>query len=277
LDLKQFISSGVLEQYVLGLLSEKEAGEVMNMMQLHPEVSDYVHKLQTSLDTYSRFYEVRPPDGLKDQVMAGIRKEIENRADQGQKGQPVPIQPPLAKYSRLRKLAVAAAFILLCSIGLNIYLSNQIQVARAKVGTLSTQSEQLKAENQRIHNQLDQKGKALTLLYNPDIRRVTMNGVKQHTDAKATIYWSANKQTAFLANADLPATPAGKVYQLWAIVDGKPVDLGLFTPKDQVNLPIELKKIQPGSVQAFAITLENQGGSPTPTMDQMYVMGSASS
>jgi anti-sigma-K factor RskA len=27
------------------------------------------------------------------------------------------------------------------------------------------------------------------------------------------------------------------------------------------------------SAQAFAVTLEKEGGSPSPTMDQMYVMG----
>ncbi|WP_225974287.1 anti-sigma factor [Arachidicoccus ginsenosidivorans] len=37
-----------------------------------------------------------------------------------------------------------------------------------------------------------------------------------------------------------------------------------------------MKKVSAGQVQAFAITLEKAGGNPTPTMDQMYVMGGVS-
>lgn len=33
----------------------------------------------------------------------------------------------------------------------------------------------------------------------------------------------------------------------------------------------EMKAVK--NAQAFAITLENEGGSPTPTMEEMFVMG----
>ena len=62
--------------------------------------------------------------------------------------------------------------------------------------------------------------------------------------------------------------PSGKQYQLWAIVDGKPVDAGLIT--DCIGL-CKMKRID--RAQAFAITLEKAGGSPTPTLTEMYVFG----
>jgi len=70
-----------------------------------------------------------------------------------------------------------------------------------------------------------------------------------------------------LANK-LPQAPSGKQYQLWALVDGKPVDAGMI---GDCNGLCRLKNIP--RAQAFAITLEREGGSPTPTMDQMYVLG----
>ena len=69
----------------------------------------------------------------------------------------------------------------------------------------------------------------------------------------------------------LPAAPQGKQYQLWSIVDGKPLDIGMidnaFTGK-----VLKMKNTKAGSA-AFAITLEKEGGNPTPTMEEMYVMG----
>ena len=59
-----------------------------------------------------------------------------------------------------------------------------------------------------------------------------------------------------------------KQYQLWEIVNGKTVDAGML---DNCTGLCKLKNIP--SAQAFAITLENKGGSPTPTMSALYVMG----
>ncbi len=65
--------------------------------------------------------------------------------------------------------------------------------------------------------------------------------------------------------------PAGKQYQLWAIVDGKPVDGGMITSKDGKNYNIQKMKTF-GRAEAFAITLETAGGNPQPK-GTMYVMG----
>jgi anti-sigma-K factor RskA len=53
------------------------------------------------------------------------------------------------------------------------------------------------------------------------------------------------------------------------LVNGKPVDVGLLTA--DCNGLCKLKTIP--EAQAFAITLENKGGSATPHLDQLYVMG----
>jgi hypothetical protein len=56
------------------------------------------------------------------------------------------------------------------------------------------------------------------------------------------------------------------------LVDGKPLDAGVVE-----DLPgiCQLKTIQ--RAQAFAITLEKMGGSPTPTLTQMFVLGNVKS
>ena len=69
---------------------------------------------------------------------------------------------------------------------------------------------------------------------------------------------------------ELPKPRADKQYQLWAIVDGKPVDAGVFDVDGGAAF-VKLKNIP--NAQAFAITLENKGGSASPHMDALYVMG----
>jgi anti-sigma-K factor RskA len=72
-------------------------------------------------------------------------------------------------------------------------------------------------------------------------------------------------------NTRLPQPSSDLQYQLWAIVDGNPVDLGVFdilNEKELVTKDLDLKKIQ-----AFAVTLEKKGGSPSPNLEKLYVIG----
>ena len=73
--------------------------------------------------------------------------------------------------------------------------------------------------------------------------------------------------------SNLPAIPAGMQYQLWGIVDGKPVDAGLIitTTADKKYRIQKMKSFGKSKVEAFAVTLETAGGNPTPKGD-MYAV-----
>src|SRR5690606_18436667 len=74
----------------------------------------------------------------------------------------------------------------------------------------------------------------------------------------------------------MPMPPSGMQYQLWVIQDGAPVDMGVIA-NDMVEKDGMMKV--PKSVaagQAFAISLEKEGGSQVPDMEQIYVMGKVS-
>ena len=72
---------------------------------------------------------------------------------------------------------------------------------------------------------------------------------------------------------ELPKTDKTHEYQLWALVDGKPVSLGVFgeNAKEAVQQMETIEK-----AQAFAVTIEPIGGSVNPTMEKMVVMGGVS-
>ena len=53
---------------------------------------------------------------------------------------------------------------------------------------------------------------------------VVLNGTPKSPEALAKIFWMKNTGQVYIDPSNLPAVPEGKQYQLWAIVDGKPVD-----------------------------------------------------
>jgi anti-sigma-K factor RskA len=102
-----------------------------------------------------------------------------------------------------------------------------------------------------------------------------MKGVAKSPESMAMVYWNTESKEVFIELKSLPVPEEGKQYQLWAIVDGKPVDAGMITLSEEESSLHRMKDFE--SAQAFAITLEKQGGSPTPTLSEMYVMGSVGS
>ena len=107
------------------------------------------------------------------------------------------------------------------------------------------------------------------LLKDRNTKFVELKGVKLSPQSKVMVYWNKNTKETYLNIADLPQPPSDKQYQLWAIVNSAPVDAGVFD--------FDFQKVQHmkdfENAEAFAITLEDKGGSAKPTLDKMYALG----
>jgi anti-sigma-K factor RskA len=130
----------------------------------------------------------------------------------------------------------------------------------AFVGIVGYQAERLKA----IESQLALQRKIEELLRDPQARVVDLKGGDSAPAASGRVLWKGS-QLALLA-AGLPALPKQKIYELWAIVDNKPIPAGLYSTDAEGRvsgihtLPQTLAK-----VDAFALTLEPEGGLPAPS------------
>jgi anti-sigma-K factor RskA len=98
-----------------------------------------------------------------------------------------------------------------------------------------------------------------------------MKGLEIAPNALGIVHWNQDQKLAYIEVKYLPPPPAGKQYQLWAIVKGKPTDMGVLTLEPGENILKTVPFI--ANAQAFAVTLEDIGGSPVPTLDQMYLLG----
>jgi anti-sigma-K factor RskA len=113
----------------------------------------------------------------------------------------------------------------------------------------------------------------LSILRDPSFKFLRLQGTAKSPNSALVVAWSPLKKRVVIdmANASMPLNDKEHQYQLWALVGGKPVDLGVFDA-DSVSKGIkEMKAI--ASADAFAVTLEPRGGSASPTMDQMMVIG----
>jgi anti-sigma-K factor RskA len=111
------------------------------------------------------------------------------------------------------------------------------------------------------------------MMAQPGMQPIVMQSIVKDHPMAATFYWNKTKGEAYVSIQKLPPAPAGMQYQLWAIADGKPVDIGML--ENDVVAKGGMQKVPKAVVngQAFAISLEKAGGSSSPTADKIYVMG----
>ena len=102
-------------------------------------------------------------------------------------------------------------------------------------------------------------------------QKIALGGTKGNEQSEAMVYWNPTSKKVLLDKGKLPVLEKGKQYQLWAIADGVPVDMGMLD-WDKINQGLAEMKTT-GNAQAFAITIEPEGGSKSPTMEAMVVVG----
>lgn len=277
MNTQEYISSGIVESYVLGLASQEEQLEFERMSSLHPEVKAAREAFETALEKQALDEAVAPPAHIKDKIFAAIA----NEPDQPLINTSTPSintmeQAPVITMGWLRYAAVASVILLLGSTILNFYFFNQYKEYSAKYDQLVSKQSQMASANQTLQTKLQDYESAINLIKDPQMAIVKMPAVATSPNpaSLATVYWDTRSKDVYMLVNNLPQASSDKQYQLWALVDGKPVDAGVFDVKEGLSF-IKMKNIP--KAQAFAVTLEKHGGSESPTMTALYVLGKITS
>jgi anti-sigma-K factor RskA len=272
LNLKEYISSGIIESYVLGLAGVEEAAEFERMCAAHQEVRIARDQFEQLLERQALSQPMEPPGSLKSKIFA----EIEVEKDRGPKySKHKASQKPPIKAGWVRYVAAASIVLLAGSTLLNFYFLAQYKKYIAKYDELLGFQNQTALQNQNLQSKLQNYEQAFDLMKSPAMAVIKMPSVAKSPNpaSLATVYWDTLSRDVYLLVNQLPTPALDKQYQLWAIVDGKAVDAGVFEIKEGMSL-VKMKNIP--QAQAFAITLEKHGGSEVPNMDALFVMGKVS-
>jgi anti-sigma-K factor RskA len=271
-DIQAYIQSGIVETYVLGVASAEEVAEIEKLRLTYPEVDKAIDEFSESLETEAFANAIAPPPEVKTKIMAAISHEKDSSIKTialPLKDEDTNVSAPVRSLRVWRFAAAASVVLFLISAALNYYLYNRYSSQNSAYQALLTERNSLQANNQIYQTQLHQWQSAAQMMADPTMAMIKMPGAPGKENNMATLFWDTKTKDVYVMPNKLPKVEGGKQYQLWALVDGKPVDAGILDPT--CNSVCKMKNIP--KAQAFAITLENEGGSATPTMNAMYVMG----
>ena len=282
MDLSCIILSGDLELYILGMLPKEEADKIEQLAKLFPEVQAELDRISESLEAFGNMATVTPSASVKDNLMGKLRamKEEEQKVipfgsvgkkenETGNSGLESPVRE-IPKRANKPSWLLAASFIgLIVSVGGLIYFFSQHKQSQTELASLKQQVDTLRTNSTTQQQQILAYSQTMQMMHDATYKKIELTNVPGKPTAMAQVLWNTKTKEVFIADVSLPQAPSNKQYQLWAIVDGKPVDAGMLG--DAKNLAQKMKVFE--RAEMFAITLEQKGGSPTPTMEEMYVAG----
>lgn len=275
MDVKEYISSGILELYAAGALNAAESAEVEAMAAKHAEVKAELDAIQNALNNYTSLHRKNPPPELRQSVLDKITDLEGDSGNVTAISKPVSVHPEeYYRRSAMPKYLMAAVWIfLVLNVAGNIYFFTKLKDTREQMTAVVNENTKMKSDYERIRLDMEKKSTDMKMVMNRTNKIVDMKGLDIAPQAFATVYWNPLNKKVMLNIENLPVPPADKQYQLWALKDGKPIDAGVFDMAPIAGGDMHMMPVTIEDADAFAVTLEKKGGSPTPTLTQLYVMG----
>jgi len=252
---EELISQGHLIAFITGELDESTRNIVEVLIEQNKDVQLEYFELEKQLEYLCFHYSLPPESSTKQLIM--------------ESSEVMPYLPhlPSAPNFEWSRWAAASAVISLTSMLACLYFWNQLKESELQLSEIKDQNSWLVENYNQVSNDLESVETYLAVVANPAYQKIILKGTENAPEALAIIYWNPENQELFLSADNLANLTPEQQYQLWAIRDGVPVDMGVFNASTKSL--VEMKGT--GSAQAFAVTIEPKGGSENPTLSTMQV------
>lgn len=251
---EQFLNTGLLEQYALGLTDSEESQIVEKHLKSFPELGEELQAMQSALEQYAQQYAIQAPSGLKNKILEDIGDPSDTSFD-GAQNEQFSTQISWSKW-----LSYAALIAL--TLGY-LYKGHQTNLANREI---RQQQIALASCNER-NDKLEASQAIYAFISDTHTQPVLLKGTAVSPESEAVVYWNEDKASAYFFASQLPEPAADKQYQIWADVEGEMISVGLldYQTKDlqQINYI--------ANAESLNITLEPKGGSEHPNVAQLYV------
>lgn len=255
------IESGDLEAYVCGVLSEQESREISIRIRGNKLLREEVERIEAC---YIKLAQGVAPQSDEHHIFDRLLEVIENSNTDNTTN----------NSSKLSFIGWAASIALLIA---SAYLYTSLNSSTALNDDLQQQITQQEQQNEFLNNEIidvkslnNDYAQALSFIKDKNTTKVILNGQKGFENTSSVAFHNPVEGVTYLDITGLPKAPDDKSYQLWSLTLNPltPTSLGVVENSDK------LLRIQNSfETQAFGITLEPKGGSPSPNLEQLYTLG----
>ncbi len=245
---KHILESGLLEEYIAGLLAPAQKAEVEQAINDSPDLQAEYTRMQLAIEAFAESLAVRPPSGMKRRIFKGLI------------GGTKPVKSLLPNW-----VAVAASILAVAFLGTSFLFLNRNNRLQNENGLLELSFAQLSSDYDQQLGQITAIASSLGFLKDPNTGKFVLTGNQLAPDLQTVAYWNPVREQSFLDILNLPDLPEDQCFQLWADVEGEMVSLGVIedSADDLILLPFKI------SATSLNITIEPAGGSAHPHVEQL--------
>jgi len=260
-NIQDYISSGIIESYVLGLASAEERAEFERLCAEYPELVEARTRFEIALENELVNQAATPSQVVQEKVMQAIRQQSPvNQTNVIH----METQNSTRSSSPLRWVAAASVILLLGAAYFAYKFYNETK-------DLKKSNTELQAKVTTTDSVVNEMNRMQDIVNDPNVAVVNMVGTEK-AKPSASVYWDSTSANVFLVVKNMPELANDKQYQLWALIGGQPKNLGLFDIKG-TDKKFFLKMENTQQADAFAITIENRGNTGGPHLEQLQNMG----
>ncbi len=264
----EIIASGLLESYVLGTASAEEIIQIQDLCKQHPELLSEIEAIEAGLMDFSAKIS-RPLDA---RLKHKIASQLDFSETKPTSAKVISLEKGSADKLKFYRFGLAASVLLfVTSFAYNILLNQRLKEVNGELAQLNAAKSYMAEEMKVQQASLSSMNNELQVLANPMVKTVALKGMNMLEKKSAMVHVNMETNEVYFNASALPKSPEQKQYQLWAIVDGKPVDAGMIDMNSTAQVFQKMKSVK--GAQAFAVTIEKMGGSAVPTMEMMCLLG----
>jgi anti-sigma-K factor RskA len=218
------------------------------MLAQYPEARAELEAIELVLEQYANAQSVPPPPELKNRILDEIERTSRTLT-------------PSVNNTMLRLFQAAAVLLL----GAAVYFWYQQGETQAILEASRKQAADLQVQYEICTTSVEAERAIVNLLRNPQTRPIKMSNKVDSTQTPAYVFHNTHSDNckAVLDVLALPAQPSGSYLQFWALVDGKPVSMGMIKA-DSTGL--QTFPCVPDAA-GFAVSIEDKpDGNQTPTV-----------
>lgn len=257
---QELIESGILELYVSGALPQDEVVEVENEIGKSNVLQNEVEIIESSLITLAESVAPPLPAMVWSYILASIKKVKKLTV----------VEESRTNWAAITGWAAAVLFI-----GGILWMLNKNNNLQDSIVKSKIENTQLEENLNNRNTELAETNDVLEILRSKDLKTFTLPGNQAVApDAYAKVYLNKDANIAYIDAKGLPEPPRGKVYQVWSLIVEPltPTSMGLLSSVELMSNNVYKFENFPNP-EAIGITLEPEGGSKTPTMNQLYILG----
>ncbi len=252
MDRNSIKDTGILEQYLLGELSEDQQIEVENILREDAELRAYFNKIENDFESMAFENAITPPSHIKNNIFDTIQNQSVTQPDSIQ-----------VKNQRSTYLAIAASLAVLFMIGSG-WLYTQWQQSKNDMQLVQNETNDLKERIIVLEQNLNKTNGWYQAINNPNTLKLVLNGNQVSPASSAITYVNHKEKTILLNPQGLATLDSEHTYQMWADVEGEMIDMGVISAGQEM---IAMKYID--HAESINITIEPAGGNDHPTVERL--------